>query len=68
MNKGKITVAGIGPGSREDITPAVLSAIRQSDVIIGYNYYFQFIQDIIRPNVRKHVPKRPTNTLRKEKR
>ena len=50
MNKGKITVAGIGPGSREDITPAALSAIRQSDVIIGYNYYFQFIQDIIRPD------------------
>ena len=50
MNKGKITVAGIGPGSREDITPAALSAIRQSDVIIGYNYYFQFIQDIIHPD------------------
>lgn len=50
MNKGKITVAGIGPGSREDITPAALPAIRQSDVIIGYNYYFQFIQDIIRPD------------------
>ena len=42
MNKGKITVVGIGPGNRDDITPAALSAIRQSDVIIGYNYYFQF--------------------------
>ena len=50
MNKGKITVVGIGPGNRDDITPAALSAIRQSDVIIGYNYYFQFIQDIIRPD------------------
>lgn len=49
MNKGKITVVGIGPGNRDDITPAALSAIRQSDVIIGYNYYFQFIQDIIHP-------------------
>ena len=50
MNKGKITVVGIGPGNRDDITPAALSAIRQSDVIIGYNYYFQFIQDIIHPD------------------
>ena len=50
MDKGKIIVAGIGPGSREDITPAALSAISRSDVIIGYNYYFQFIQDIIRPD------------------
>lgn len=50
MDKGKIIVAGIGPGSREDITPAALSAIEESDVIIGYKYYFQFIQDIIRPD------------------
>ena len=50
MKHPKIIVAGIGPGSREDITPAALSAIRQSDVIIGYNYYFQFIQDIIHPD------------------
>ena len=42
MNKGKITVVGIGPGNRDDITPAALSAIRQSDVIIGYNYYFSY--------------------------
>ena len=26
MNKGKIIVAGIGPGSEADITPAVLAA------------------------------------------
>ena len=36
MNKGKIIVAGIGPGSEADITPAVLAAIQSSDVIIGY--------------------------------
>ena len=40
MNKGKIIVAGIGPGSEADITPAVLAAIQSSDVIIGYKYYF----------------------------
>lgn len=49
MSKGKIIVAGIGPGSKEDITPAVLDAIRISDVIVGYKYYFQFIEDIIKP-------------------
>ena len=35
MNKGKIIVAGIGPGSEADITPAVLAAIQSSDVIIS---------------------------------
>ena len=49
MNKPRIIVAGIGPGSAEDITPAVLEAVRQSDVIIGYKYYFQFIEPFVQP-------------------
>ena len=39
----KIIIAGIGPGSKEDITPAVLEAAREADVVVGYKYYFQFI-------------------------
>ena len=45
---GKIIVAGIGPGSQQDITPAVLEAVRQADVIVGYQYYFQFIMPYVR--------------------
>lgn len=48
MSTGKIIVAGIGPGSEADITPAVLNAIRQSDIIIGYKYYFRFITHLLR--------------------
>ena len=44
---GKIIVAGIGPGSKEDITPAVLEAVRAADAIVGYKYYFQFIQEFV---------------------
>ena len=44
---GKIIVAGIGPGSKDDITPAVLKAVQQADVVVGYKYYFQFINDIV---------------------
>lgn len=50
MSKGKIIIAGIGPGSKEDITPAVLEAVATSDVIVGYKYYFQFISAVIRPD------------------
>ncbi|MBQ4379896.1 MAG: precorrin-3B C(17)-methyltransferase, partial [Bacteroidaceae bacterium] len=46
---GKIIVAGIGPGSKEDITPAVLEAIGQADVVVGYKYYFQFIGQYVKP-------------------
>ncbi len=46
---GKIIVAGIGPGSKEDITPAVLEAVREADAVVGYNYYFQFIEAYVKP-------------------
>ena len=45
---GKIIVAGIGPGSKEDITPAVLDAVREADAIVGYKYYFQFIEPYVK--------------------
>ena len=45
---GKIIVAGIGPGSKQDITPAVLDAVSHADVIVGYQYYFQFIQSFVK--------------------
>lgn len=48
MNNPRIVVAGIGPGSAADITPAVIKAIGDSDVIIGYKYYFQFIKPYLR--------------------
>ena len=44
---GKIIVAGIGPGSKEDITPAVLDAVREADAIVGYKYYFKFIEEYV---------------------
>ena len=47
-NMGKIIVAGIGPGSKDDITPAVLEAVRGADAIVGYKYYFQFIEPFVK--------------------
>ena len=47
--KGKITIAGIGPGSKDDITPAVIEAIGHANVVVGYKYYFQFIEPYIKP-------------------
>ena len=46
---GKIIIAGIGPGSKEDITPAVLEAMQKADSIVGYKYYFQFIEPYVKP-------------------
>ena len=48
MAKGKITIAGIGPGSKEDITPAVIEAVSKADVVVGYKYYFQFVEPYVK--------------------
>lgn len=45
---GKIFIAGLGPGNPEDMTPAVLAAVSKADVLIGYKYYFRFIESSLR--------------------
>ena len=46
---GKIIIAGIGPGSPQDITPAVLDAVKEADAVVGYKYYVQFIEPYVKP-------------------
>lgn len=45
----KITIAGLGPGSPEDMTPAVINAVKEADVVVGYKYYFQFVEPYLKP-------------------
>lgn len=47
---GRIIIAGLGPGSAADMTPAVASALGQADVVVGYKYYFQFVKPYLRPD------------------
>lgn len=49
MKQPKIIVAGLGPGNEQDITPAVLSALKEADVVVGYKYYFQFVTPYLSP-------------------
>ena len=44
----KIIIAGIGPGNNNDITPAVQKALGEADAIVGYKYYFQFIEQYVK--------------------
>ncbi len=44
----KIIVAGLGPGSSDDMTPAVLDALREADVVVGYKYYFRFVEPYVK--------------------
>lgn len=46
----RIYVVGIGPGSPEDVTPAVRQAITDSDAVVGYRRYFPFIKPWLQPD------------------
>jgi precorrin-3B C17-methyltransferase len=53
MNKGRITLVGIGPGALDQMTFAVRLTIERADVIIGYKTYIQLI-DGIAPGVARY--------------
>ncbi len=44
----KIIVAGLGPGHQADMTEAVITALGEADVVVGYKYYFQFVQPFLK--------------------
>ena len=49
----KITVAGIGPGDQQYILPIVHQAMANADVVIGYSYYFQFVEEFFRADAKR---------------
>ena len=44
---GKIYAVGVGPGSPKFVTEIVREVIQNCDVIIGYKYTLETIQDLI---------------------
>lgn len=43
----KLYVIGIGPGGRERMTPEAVHAIEDSQAIVGYKPYLEYIEDLI---------------------
>lgn len=50
--RGKLTVIGLGPGSRDLTTPRAQRAIREASVVVGYRPYVAQVKDLLRPGVR----------------
>jgi len=50
---GRITVAGLGPGSDSMMIPQVLEAIREADAVVGYTGYMKSIAHLIPPTARQ---------------
>ncbi|WP_010249602.1 precorrin-3B C(17)-methyltransferase [Acetivibrio cellulolyticus] len=43
-----IYIIGLGPGEHEQITPMALEALKNSEVIAGYNVYIEIIRDLVK--------------------
>jgi cobalt-precorrin 5A hydrolase/precorrin-3B C17-methyltransferase len=50
--RGKLTIVGLGPGSRDLTTPRAQQAIREASVVVGYRPYIAQIKDLIRPGTK----------------
>jgi precorrin-6x reductase len=46
-SKGKLNLVSVGPGFADLVPPLAETALRESDIIIGYNLYFTWIQPLI---------------------
>lgn len=48
--KGKIYVIGIGPGNERDLTSGAKDLLGRVEAVVGYKYYFQFVQPYLKPD------------------
>jgi len=47
---GSVTVIGIGPGAGEHITPLARETLARAEAVVGYRYYFRFVEGFISEN------------------
>ncbi len=47
VNKGKLLIVGFGPGHFDHLTERAREAIRESEVVVGYNTYVDIIRDLL---------------------
>lgn len=50
--RGRLTIIGLGPGSRDLTTPRALQAIGEASVVVGYRPYVAQVKDLLRPGTR----------------
>ncbi len=44
---GSVTVVGVGPGADGHITPLAREALARAQAVVGYRYYFRFVEGLI---------------------
>ena len=62
--RGRLSVVGLGPGSRDLLTQRAQTALRQATFIVGYGPYVKQIRDLARPGTRIYASKMGTEEAR----
>lgn len=62
--RGRLSVVGLGPGSRDLLTPRAVEAIRSARFVVGYAPYVRQIRDLIRPGAQVLASKMGTESAR----
>ena len=47
LKAGSLIIVGLGPGSHDLLAPMALHALQTCDIIVGYRYYIEQIQDLL---------------------
>jgi precorrin-3B C17-methyltransferase len=47
LQQGRLTIVGLGPGSRDLMAPRVVLAIQECNLVVGYRGYIEQIRDLI---------------------
>lgn len=62
--RGRLAVVGLGPGSRDLLTPRAVEAIRSARFVVGYGPYVRQIRDLVRPGAQVLASKMGTESDR----
>ncbi len=50
--RGRLALVGLGPGSRDLLTPRAVAELRRSSVVVGLHAYVDQVADLLRPGTR----------------
>ncbi|MEL4544886.1 precorrin-3B C(17)-methyltransferase [Luteococcus sp. H138] len=62
--RGLLQVVGLGPGSRDLLTPRARDAIRRANLVVGYGPYVKQIRDLVSPGAEIYASKMGTEQTR----
>lgn len=45
--RGRVYIVGLGPGSKEHLTPRAKEVLREADMVVGYKGYLKYIEEYL---------------------